>query len=132
MAKKSKTVFVCQECGYETPRWQGQCICGAWNTFVEEKVIDATENDTRRRASSAGAKPSRLKDVGSADYERIDTGISELNRVLGGGLVKGSLILISGEPGIGKSTIISQAAANLAKARRRVRDVSWEESEEQV
>lgn len=132
MAKKSKTVFVCQECGYETPRWQGQCICGAWNTFVEEKVIDATENDTRRRASSAGAKPSRLKDVGSADYERIDTGISELNRVLGGGLVKGSLILISGEPGIGKSTIIIQAAANLAKTLGKVLYVSGEESEEQV
>lgn len=95
MAKKAKTVFVCQECGYEAPRWQGQCVCGAWNTLVEEKVIDIPENDSRRR-SSVGAKASKLKEVGSADYERIDTGIGELNRVLGGGLVKGSLTLISG------------------------------------
>lgn len=131
MAKKAKTVFVCQECGYETPRWQGQCVCGAWNTFVEEKVVDVPENDTRRRAS-AGAKPSKLKEVGSADYARIDTGISELNRVLGGGLVQGSLTLISGEPGIGKSTIIIQAAANLAKTLGTVLYVSGEESEEQV
>lgn len=131
MAKKAKTVFVCQECGYEAPRWQGQCVCGAWNTLVEEKVIDIPENDSRRR-SSVGAKASKLKEVGSADYERIDTGIGELNRVLGGGLVKGSLTLISGEPGIGKSTIIIQAAANLAKTLGTVLYVSGEESEEQV
>lgn len=131
MAKKAKTVFVCQECGYESPRWMGQCICGAWNTMTEEKVLPLAQEDTRRRAA-AGAKPSRLKEVGAGDYVRTDTGIGELNRVLGGGLVKGSLTLISGEPGIGKSTIIIQAASNMAKSQGTVLYVSGEESEEQI
>ena len=134
MAKKSKTVFVCQACGNESPRWMGQCICGAWNSMVEEKVIETPINDTRRRASEGakGANPSKLKEVGSSDYSRIDTGIGELNRILGGGLVPGSLTLISGEPGIGKSTLIMQAAANLAQRLGTVLYVSGEESEEQI
>lgn len=134
MAKKSKTVFVCQECGNESPRWMGQCICGAWNSMVEEKVVDTPINDTRRRTSEGakGARPSKLKEVGSSDYQRIDMGISELNRILGGGLVPGSLTLISGEPGIGKSTLIIQAAANLAASLGTVLYVSGEESEEQI
>ncbi|MGC2874031.1 DNA repair protein RadA [Ihubacter sp. mB4P-1] len=132
MAKKNKTVFVCQECGHESAKWVGQCICGAWNSMVEEKIIDAPVSDTRRRTSS-GSKPSRLKEVGAAgEYQRIDTGIGELNRVLGGGLVRGSLTLISGEPGIGKSTMIIQAAANLAESLGTVLYVSGEESEEQI
>lgn len=131
MAKRAKTVFVCQECGYESPRWMGQCICGAWNTMTEEKVLPLAQEDTRRR-TTASAKPSRLKEVGAGDYVRIDTGIGELNRVLGGGLVKGSLTLISGEPGIGKSTIIIQAASNMAKSQGTVLYVSGEESEEQI
>lgn len=134
MAKKAKTVFVCQECGNESPRWMGQCICGAWNSMVEEKVLDVPEQDTRRRASAQAknAKPSKLKDVGAGGYQRIDTGVGELNRVLGGGLVPGSLTLISGEPGIGKSTLIIQAAANLAGSLGTVLYVSGEESEEQI
>ncbi|MBR3755582.1 MAG: DNA repair protein RadA [Firmicutes bacterium] len=134
MAKKAKTVFVCQECGNESPRWMGQCICGAWNSMVEEKIIDTPVNDTRRRASEGakGARPSKLKEVGSSDYSRIDTGIGELNRILGGGLVPGSLTLISGEPGIGKSTLIIQAAAKLAASLGTVLYVSGEESEEQI
>lgn len=132
MAKKAKTVFICQECGYESSKWVGQCICGAWNSMVEEKVVETPESDSRRRAS-AGAKPNRLKEVAeTGDYIRIDTGIGELNRVLGGGLVKGSLTLISGEPGIGKSTMIIQAAANLAKTLGTVLYVSGEESEAQI
>ncbi len=131
MARKSRTVFVCQECGYESPRWMGQCVCGAWNSMIEEKVVDVPENDSRRR-TSASRKPERLRDVGSGDYIRIDTGIGELNRVLGGGLVKGSLTLISGEPGIGKSTIIMQAAASIARTQGTVLYVSGEESEEQI
>ena len=131
MAKKNRTVFVCQECGYESPKWMGQCICGAWNTMVEEKVLETPENDSRRRTTS-DARPSQLNKVGSGNYERIDTGIGELNRVIGGGIVRGSLILISGEPGIGKSTIIIQAAANIAKSQGTVLYVSGEESEEQV
>lgn len=146
MAKKAKTVFVCQECGYESPKWMGQCICGAWNSFVEEKVVELDENDHRRRGSSVKAamtggngaapsravRPTRLTEVKTADYRRMDTGIKELNRVLGGGLVKGSLTLISGEPGIGKSTIIIQAASWIAQKYGTVLYVSGEESEEQI
>ena len=120
MAKKGKTVFVCQECGYESTQWMGKCICGAWNSFIEERVMPAPEADVRRRTGSAAgggqgaARPARLSEIGTQDYARVDTGIGELNRVLGGGLVRGSLVLISGEPGIGKSTIIIQTAANIA------------------
>ena len=151
MAKKGKTVFVCQECGYESPKWMGQCICGAWNTMVEEKVIDVDAEDRRRRTSAGrrsaqagggalsgrggaavSADPVKLKQVTSGETNRIDTGIGELNRVLGGGLVPGSLTLISGEPGIGKSTIIIQAAAHIAASCGSVLYVSGEESEEQI
>ena len=136
MAKKTKTVFVCQECGYESPKWMGQCICGAWGTMVEEKVDLEPEKDMRSRSSAVRngrkVKPSVLKKVGSADYERISTGIGELDRVLGGGLVKGSLVLNSGEPGIGKSTLIVQAASHIARAGKTVLYVSGEESEEQI
>lgn len=136
--KKTKTVFVCQECGYETPKWMGQCICGAWNTFVEEKVLPIDGEDKRRRSASAGAKgaakakATKISDVRSGDYTRMDTGIGELNRVLGGGMVKGSLTLISGEPGIGKSTLIIQAAAQIAERYGKVLYVTGEESEEQI
>jgi len=132
MAKKGKTVFVCQECGYESTQWMGKCICGAWNSFVEEKVVPVGAAEDVRSRGAEGAKPSKLKAVGTADYERIDTGIGELNRVLGGGMVKGSLVLISGEPGIGKSTIIIQTASNIAAKGAPVLYVSGEESEEQI
>ena len=134
MAKKAKTVFVCQECGYESPKWMGQCICGAWNSMFEEKLSDSAEDDKRRRTGvRSNAKPAILSAITTQnEHERIDTGISELNRVLGGGLVPGSLTLISGEPGIGKSTIIMQAAANIAASKGRVLYVSGEESEEQI
>ncbi|MBQ7606109.1 MAG: DNA repair protein RadA [Firmicutes bacterium] len=143
MAKsKAKTVFVCNECGYESPKWMGQCICGAWNSFFEQKVADSSVDDKRSRRISAGtgdaigaggrALPTRISKIVSGDRDRLDTGIGELNRVLGGGIVKGSLTLISGEPGIGKSTIIIQAAANIAKTYGPVLYVSGEESEEQI
>lgn len=131
MAKKKNTVFVCQECGSEHPQWMGKCqVCGTWGSLVEEVIPDEMPTGIGKALSSKG--PERLKNVGTADYERIDTGIGELNRVLGGGLVKGSLTLISGEPGIGKSTIIIQTAANLAKTLGKVLYVSGEESEEQI
>ncbi len=147
-AKKAKTVFVCQECGFESAQWMGKCICGAWNSFVEEKILPESSGgaagigmagagaggaggDVRRR-TSATAKPAKLNRVGAANYERVDTGIGELNRVLGGGLVQGSLVLISGEPGIGKSTLIIQTAANIASKAGTVLYVSGEESEEQI
>lgn len=139
MAKKAKTVFVCQECGYESPKWLGQCICGAWGSMIEEKVVEIAQNDGRRRGSAVStqntnkaAKPSQLKNIGSADRKRLDTGIGELNRVLGNGMVKGSLTLISGEPGIGKSTLIIQVVENMARKYGPVLYVSGEESEEQI
>ena len=139
MAKKSKTVFVCQECGYESPKWMGQCVCGAWNSFVEEKVVTGEENDPRRRtgigANQIGGrnKAGRLADVKGSDAdERITTGSKELDRVLGGGMVKGSLTLISGEPGIGKSTLLMQTADSISKGGRKVLYVSGEESEIQL
>jgi DNA repair protein RadA/Sms len=133
MSKKAKTVFVCQECGYESPKWMGQCICGQWNTMVEEKIPDSREDDKRGRAvSGERVKASRLSEIKSGNETRIDTGIGELNRVLGGGLVKGSLTLISGEPGIGKSTIIIQAAAKISESCGSVLYVTGEESAEQI
>lgn len=139
MAKKSKTVFVCQECGYESPKWMGQCVCGAWNSFVEEKIVTGEENDPRRRtgigANHMGEKnkAGRLADVKGSDAdERIATGSKELDRVLGGGMVKGSLTLISGEPGIGKSTLLMQTADSISKGGRKVLYVSGEESEIQL
>ncbi len=142
MAKKGKTVFVCNECGSESSKWVGQCpVCGAWNTMFEQKVPDFAEDDKRRRTSGGAAgdgrpakagKPERLAEVKSSETARIDTGIRELNRVLGGGLVPGSLCLISGEPGIGKSTIILQAAQHIAQSNGVVLYVSGEESEEQI
>ncbi|MBN7774416.1 DNA repair protein RadA [Clostridium aminobutyricum] len=135
MAKKPRTVFVCQECGFESAKWLGQCICGAWNSMVEEKVIPINENDNRSRVSAGSekrAKATKLIEVKSGNFSRLDTGIGELNRVLGGGLVQGSLTLISGEPGIGKSTIIIQAASHIAQKYGKVLYVSGEESEEQI
>ncbi|MDD3199424.1 MAG: DNA repair protein RadA [Eubacteriales bacterium] len=133
MSKKSRTVFVCQECGFESPKWQGQCICGQWNTMVEEKVIEHKEDDKRHRGNSGNIiKASKLSEIRSGSETRMDTGIGELNRVLGGGLVKGSLTLISGEPGIGKSTIIIQAAAKIAQNYGKVLYVTGEESAEQI
>lgn len=134
MAKKSKTVFMCTECGNEYTAWQGQCsYCGAWNTIVEHKAAPPEEDkkDTRRRLGTEG-RPVKLGEVGTHDYTRMSSGISELDRVLGGGIVPGSLTLISGEPGIGKSTIIAQAAGRIADKYGTVLYVSGEESEEQV
>lgn len=133
MSKKGKTVFVCQECGSESPKWAGQCICGAWNSMVEEKVSDVAADDKRRRSDRSGIPiPTPLSGMISNEKSRIDTGIDEFNRVLGGGLVRGSLTLISGEPGIGKSTLIVQAAAEIASRVGPVLYVTGEESEEQI
>ncbi len=133
MAKKPQTVFVCSECGYESPKWLGQCICGAWNTFREEKVSDTTAAASiMRKLSGHAAGPSKIAEITSLEHSRMDTGVSEMNRVLGGGIVKGSLTLISGEPGIGKSTILLQTAANIARKYGKVLYISGEESPEQI
>lgn len=132
MAKKVKKVFLCSECGFESPTWAGQCPnCRAWGTLEEYTPPSAPAGD-RPRGLSDSAEPIPLGKVGTRTYSRIDTGIGELNRVLGGGVIPGSLILISGEPGIGKSTLIIQASDSVAKTYGRVLYVSGEESEEQI
>jgi len=133
MAKDSKTVFVCSECGFESPKWMGQCSCGAWNSFVEERVRPAASAPAAaRRSGGVSVKPKVLGTVTSGTADRIDTGIGELNRVLGGGLTKGTLTLIAGEPGIGKSTLILQAAILVARRGMTVLYVTGEESAEQI
>ncbi len=138
MAKKAKTVYICSECGNEYPSWQGQCsYCGAWNTIKEHRISELKEAaaDSRLRTGSTAlnSRPVKLSEVGaSSNQKRIQTGIGELDRVLGSGIVPGSLVLISGEPGIGKSTVIAQAANEIARAHGSILYVSGEESEEQV
>ena len=134
MAKKSKTVFMCTECGNEFTAWQGKCsFCGSWNTIVEQKVapVEEAADDTRRRLGG-DARPVKLGSVGTREHARMSSGLSELDRVLGGGIVPGSLTLISGEPGIGKSTLIAQVAGRIAEQTGPVLYVSGEESGEQV
>lgn len=128
---KIKSSFICQECGYEAPKWFGKCPgCGTWNSMVEE--IKQEHILTKKVGISIDNKPESILNIKSGDFERYDTGIKELNRVLGGGLVKGSLTLISGAPGIGKSTILLQSANNIAHKIGKVLYVSGEESGEQI
>jgi len=133
---KSKTVFVCQECGAQSPKQQGRCFeCGAWNSFVEERAPEAggAPPASHRYALAGGQSVSRLyADVALEQHARLTTGIGELDRVLGGGIVPGSLVLLGGEPGIGKSTLLLQAAANLARTVGPVLYSSGEESEHQI
>ena len=131
---KVKTVFFCKECGNESPKWIGHCPgCGAWNSYVEETVV--TGKDSKSVAKDIDlahfkSKPVPIKDVVSADERRIDMMCGEFNRVLGGGLVPGSLVLLGGEPGIGKSTLLLQVALNLKD--KKILYVSGEESQQQI
>lgn len=131
---KIKSIFTCQECGYESPKWLGKCPdCNEWNTFVEEiKDEKAIAKTQIAKAITIDNMPKSIKEIKSGERERLDTGLKELNRVLGGGLVKGSLTLISGDPGIGKSTLLLQTASNISNKYGKVLYVSGEESEEQI
>jgi len=125
---KTKTTYVCQECGVSSPKWVGQCqSCGKWNTYVEEVVVKAK---TGIRKIEKVSKPIKINDIVSETTPRIDLRSIELNRVLGGGMVKGSLVLLGGEPGIGKSTLILQLSLRLKG--RRILYVSGEESIQQI
>ena len=119
MAKRPSTVYVCQECGAQSPKWLGRCAdCGAWNSLVEERAPsqDAEGAAAHRYAAGSLAAGARLyADVQLEQHPRLSTSIDEFDRVLGGGVVPGSLILLGGEPGIGKSTLLLQAAANMAR-----------------
>ena len=127
---KAKTVFVCQNCGSQSPKWVGRCTnCGEWNTYVEEIQVKEVK-DTLPSRTPSGSKPRKLSEVASEQVGRIDTRNAELNRALGGGLVPGSIVLIGGEPGIGKSTLVLQLALDLSD--RKILYVSGEESIQQI
>lgn len=133
---KSKNVYVCTECGYESSKWYGKCpSCGEWNT-LEEQVREAVASSSLARHSSVSPlstyeTPIQIKDISTSDEERYRTGMDELNRVLGGGIVKGSLILLGGDPGIGKSTILMQICEYLGRTMK-ILYVSGEESRRQL
>ena len=115
---KEKTVYVCTNCGQESPKWAGKCpSCGQWNTFVEEVVRKEAPvaKHVAHGIESIRSKPQLLHEITAGEEQRIDMGDEELNRVLGGGLVEGSLTLIGGEPGIGKSTLILQTVLRLSQ-----------------
>ncbi len=127
---KVKTIYVCQNCGAESPKWIGKCSsCNQWNTFIEE-VVTPVKKSAAGFFSAGENKPFILEDIPVAPFERINTGIAEFNRVLGGGLVPGSVILIGGEPGIGKSTLVLQLAFTLKG--KKILYVSGEESLQQI
>ena len=130
---KAKTVFVCSNCGYESAKWLGKCpACNEWNTFYEEKVVSNSNNSLNINGGNRGkAIPRKLKEVEGIEVARTSSGIVELDRVLGGGLVKGSLVLVGGEPGIGKSTLILQLCDKV-QGEGKVLYISGEESAEQV
>lgn len=128
---KIKTVFVCQECGYESPKWMGKCPgCGNWNTMVEE-VQEKTESSTHFMSKN-DSKAFPINKIELASEDRYKTGMPELDRVLGGGIVKGSLILVGGDPGIGKSTLLLQVSDNIAKGGHKILYASGEESAKQI
>jgi DNA repair protein RadA/Sms len=136
MAKPIKTVFVCQECGSQSPKWLGRCAdCGAWNALVEERPAEsggAPSAGHRYALAGAPGAAQLYADIALEHHARLSTGIGEFDRVLGGGVVPGSLVLLGGEPGIGKSTLLLQAAANMARTVGPVLYSSGEESEHQI
>ncbi len=130
MAQKNKTVFICSECGYESPKWNGCCPgCGEWNTMNEEFVVPSSLKKTEVSGSAVTAV--KVSDISSEDEIRFSTGLSELDRVLGGGIVAGSLVLLSGDPGIGKSTLLLQICEYIGKSIS-ILYISGEESSRQI
>jgi DNA repair protein RadA/Sms len=135
MAKPAKPVFVCQECGAQSPKWLGRCAdCGAWNSLIEERPAEAGAPPGSHRYATVNASSVAhlYSEIEVQQHARLSTSIDELDRVLGGGVVPGSLVLLGGEPGIGKSTLLLQAAANMARTIGPVLYSSGEESEHQV
>lgn len=133
MAKAKTSAFFCQNCGYESAKWMGQCPgCKEWNTFVEELVDRKTLSGSGKRKPASEAKPVPLSSVVASNEERVSTNMKELDRVLGGGIVRGSLVLVGGDPGIGKSTLLLQVCRNLSAQGQSVLYVSGEESLQQI
>ena len=133
MAKgKMKSVFFCRDCGYESAKWMGQCpACKAWNTMVEE-VVSSSSKVVPSINRTEAAKPVKISEINLSEEDRIPTGMEELDRVLGGGIVPGSLVLVGGDPGIGKSTLLLQMCRNLADNDQNVLYISGEESPKQI
>ena len=132
MAKARTTAFFCKECGYESAKWMGQCPgCRQWNTFVEE-LTGKKDWVSGRISPLKRAKPSLLSEISIEEKDRVSTGYRELDRVLGGGVVGGSLVLVGGDPGIGKSTLLLQVCRNLAAGGQKVLYISGEESLKQI
>lgn len=129
---KVKTVFFCNECGYETSKWLGKCpACGMWNTMVEERVKPEDSHSANTSFDRHKEKPKKLKEIEVVEEDRVKTGILELDRVLGGGIVKGSLVLVGGDPGIGKSTLLLQMCQTVCPGEV-ILYVSGEESQRQI
>ena len=130
---KVKTSFVCSKCGYTTAKWLGRCPdCGAWNTMNEETQEPEAPAVKQKRPSGEGALALPIGEIPDEAADRLDTGIGELNRVLGGGVVEGSMVLVGGDPGIGKSTLLTQLSANISRMGLTVLYVSGEESARQI
>ena len=134
MAKGKTSIFFCQSCGFESSKWMGQCPgCREWNTFVEETVDKKNISGTgKQKNKTAERSVMSLSSIEAADEKRVTTGMKELDRVLGGGIVSGSLILVGGDPGIGKSTLLLQVCRNLAAQQKKVLYISGEESLQQI
>ncbi len=130
MAKSKKNVFFCQNCGHEESKWLGQCpACKEWNTFVEEKAAPVKPGAAKAMHEAQAVS---LNSISTGEDERVDTGIEELDRVLGGGIVQGSLVLVGGDPGIGKSTLLLQVCQRLSDRGKKVLYISGEESLRQI
>lgn len=130
MAKAKKSVFFCQNCGHEESKWLGQCpMCKEWNTFAEERVVAVKNSNSKERRETQAVT---LSSVSTDEDERMKTEFTELDRVLGGGIVPGSLVLVGGDPGIGKSTLLLQVCQKLSAINRRILYISGEESLKQI
>ena len=133
MAKKKKTAYVCQSCGYDTSKWMGKCPrCGAWNSMVEEIVVPESEARRSGLGGTDAAPPQPIGEITAEDLPRFSTGSGELDRVLGGGVIPGSMVLVVGDPGVGKSSLTLRVSADIARAGRRVLYVTGEESARQI
>ena len=133
MAKKKKTAYVCQSCGYDTSKWMGKCPgCGAWNSMVEEIVVPESEARRSGLGGTDAAPPQPIGEITAEDLPRFSTGSGELDRVLGGGVIPGSMVLVVGDPGVGKSSLTLRVSADIARAGRRILYVTGEESARQI
>ena len=133
MAKKKKTAYVCQSCGYDTSKWMGKCPgCGAWNSMVEEIVVPESEARRSGLGGTDAAPPQPIGEITAEDLPRFSPGSGELDRVLGGGVIPGSMVLVVGDPGVGKSSLTLRVSADIARAGRRVLYVTGEESARQI